>query len=310
VGYVGISGYPLPVLCELAELILCETCEGLDAVLSYGHFTVQNTTLGAAELLTAGHAGPSGRGQHDRPDGKSHLWRLKAAGVDVVLNASMLGMGLLTSAGVAPDPEPPGSETSPAATPSSLLAGWHPSPRGLRIACGEMARLAAEAGERLERVAIRWSLGEWARVGADAGAGVRVARGSRQYRVGASVMGVSSVVELEETVREWEDVLEGVALAGSEEESGRSQRTTEANGGVPGGRRGNAKATARRDTVLRLVEEKLWPALGMWRDFSWASPQTGFVNSRPEELRGVVPRDDGIMAAYEAAKGKSESGHV
>jgi hypothetical protein len=320
VRYVGISGYPVPVLCELAEAILRETGEGLDAVLSYGHFTVQNTTLGATELMKAGHPGPGHRRQHDRLDGggasspaeKSYLRRLKAAGVDVVLNASMLGMGLLTSMGIPRDPEQPaatgGTETLAAATTTSPLARWHPSPPGLRVACKEMASLAAEAGERLESVAICWALGTWARVGADADAGVQVTRGRRQYWVGASVMGVSSVAELEETVREWDDVVEELSLAGSEEDAVLGKWTAGTNGGSPENRRRHVRGTARQDVVLRLVEEKLWPALGEWRDFSWASPQTGFVNSRPMELMGVIPQNDGIMADYEAMKRRARPG--
>ena len=61
VKYVGICGYPVDVLCDLAEMILEETGEPLDIVQSYANFTIQNT-----RLLTQG------------------LNRLVEAGVDVV----------------------------------------------------------------------------------------------------------------------------------------------------------------------------------------------------------------------------------
>ena len=45
VRYVGISGYPVPVLCDLAETVLRETAEPLDVIMSYANYTLQNTTL-------------------------------------------------------------------------------------------------------------------------------------------------------------------------------------------------------------------------------------------------------------------------
>jgi predicted aldo/keto reductase-like oxidoreductase len=55
--YIGISGYPLPVLCSLARKVLAETGEPLDAVMSYANFTLQNellATTGIKELKAAG----------------------------------------------------------------------------------------------------------------------------------------------------------------------------------------------------------------------------------------------------------------
>lgn len=247
---VGISGFPVLVLCDLAEMVLRETGVPLDAVLSYGHFTVQNCSLARPEVMGAVDTG------------SSPVRRLKAAGVGVVLNASMLNMGLLTSAGIPPDPE---------TTSGSPLAKWHPSPPALRLACKTLANKAAAAGERLEAVAIRWSLYEWARVGALAGVGIELpgslqgATTTATTTVGGSVMGVTSVDELEETVREWEGVLEALhshhGAVALPSESGDKIRRTD-----------------------RLVREVLWPALGEWQDYSWASPEPGFVNER------VVPR--------------------
>ena len=93
--YVGISGYPLPVLCSIAHRILRETGEPLDAVMSYANFTVQNTAL-----ATQG------------------IQQLKEAGVDVVPNASPLGMGLLRREGV----------------PVGSMGNWHPAGSELRAA--------------------------------------------------------------------------------------------------------------------------------------------------------------------------------
>lgn len=261
--YVGVSGFPIDVLCGLAEVVLAETGEPLDAVLSYGHFTVQNRQLGLP-LVDGGDS-----------DTNSPLARFKAAGVNVVLNASILGMGLLTSRGIPADLEP-----SVDGVGGSSLAKWHPSPPELRRACKRMADIAKVADERLESVAIRWALEEWARVGASAGFGVQV--GPR--RVGATVCGVTAISELEETVKEWRDVLAN--LEGQESDA-------------------TSTGTKRRDKILGLVREKMWPALGAWKDYVWASPGPGYVNRRRPEDRGVVP-DDGIIAAYERRKADKE----
>ncbi|KAK7973420.1 L-galactose dehydrogenase [Apiospora saccharicola] len=246
------SGFPVLVLCDLAETVLRETGVPLDAVLSYGHFTVQNCSLARSEVM----------GVTD--DGTSPVRRLKAAGVDIVLNASMLNMGLLTSTGIPPDPE---TESG------SPLAKWHPSPPALRVTCKTLAEKAAAAGERLEAVAIRWSLYEWARVGALAGVGIQLpsipggATTTTTTTVGGSVMGVTSVDELEETVREWEGVLEAL--------------DSHSAAALPTGSGGKIARTN------KLVREVLWPALGEWQDYSWASPEPGFVNERPVQRSSI-----------------------
>ena len=161
--YVGISGYPVQLLCELAELVLRETGEPLDVVQSYANFTLQNTTL-----QTLG------------------LERLRRAGVSVVPNASILGMGLLRSQGV-----PIGGD-----------GDWHPAPRELRKAVMEAGSFTEDEGERMEVVALRWGLETWARVGATVG-GLGAA-------IGVSVIGVSNLRELEEAMRVWSSVLGGL----------------------------------------------------------------------------------------------------
>lgn len=164
--YVGISGYPVPLLCDLAELVLRETGEPLDAVMSYANFTLQNTTLASAGIE-----------------------RLKRAGVNVVLNASPLGMGLLRNEGV----------------PVGGKGDFHPAPRELRRKVAGAANFVREKGEKLEVVAIGWALETWAREAASVGS---------VGAIGVSVIGVSNLEELEETMRVWNSVLDGFTIPG------------------------------------------------------------------------------------------------
>ncbi|KAI1810414.1 Aldo/keto reductase [Poronia punctata] len=236
--YVGISGYPVRKLCELAEMILRETGEPLDGVLSYGHYTIQNTTLGSEDVLR----------------------RFREAGVDVVLNASMLGMGLLTTRGADNGP----------------MASWHPSPVALRRACQGIVPVAQEAGEKLEVVAIRWALESWAEKGAELGtSATNLPEGTR---IGVSVMGTAYIDELEETCRVFNSVLDGLAPEDDDQElTSRREQSRE-----------------RREKIRALVEE-MWNVLGNWKDYSWDSPPEGFVNKRNAADMGVVP-DDGVLA--------------
>ncbi|KAI0509759.1 Aldo/keto reductase family-domain-containing protein [Xylaria bambusicola] len=239
--YVGISGYPVKTICELAEMILRETGEPLDAVLSYGHFTLQNTTLGLAS---------------------DAMQRFSDAGVDIVLNASMLGMGLLTTRGADAGP----------------MASWHPSPEGLRQACQDLVPVAAAAGEKLEVVAIRWALDNWAVAGAARGSGN--SRLSTGTRVGVSVMGVSNMAELEETYRVFNSVIESL-----EPDSDNAELMT------------RQEWSRERRVKIQAVAEKMWAVLDTWRDYSWSSPGPGFVNTRKLTEIGVTP-DDGVLARH------------
>lgn len=244
--YIGISGYPVDTLCDLAALVRSETNEPLDAVLSYGHYTLQNTTLGTPRI-------------HSRFE--------QEAGVDVVLNASMLGMGLLTTRGADAGP----------------MAAWHPSPEGLRRAVRSLVDLATAAGEKLEVVAIRWAMDNWAREGASrGGSSPWLPKGTR---AGVNVMGVATVDELEETYRVFRSVIEG--YTNLDETSSSDQELAQA----------HDWSLERRGKIQKLVE-RMWEALGEWKDYSWSSPDPGFVNERKPEDRGVVPMDDGIMEKY------------
>lgn len=225
--YVGISGYPLDVLCDLAAQIRDESGEPLDAVLSYGQFTMQNTTLYSQALP-----------------------RLRKAGVEVVLTASMLGLGLLTTRGI----------------DAGIMRNWHPAPAELKAAMRRVvAALAVESDAeftRIEPVALAYAQGMWGRLGAEAGTLLGRVDGSKQ---GVCVMGVATIAELDETLAWWRET----ANPSSEQ----------------------------LERVRKLVEEKLWPIMGEWKDRGWESPGPGFVNTRKSEEMGKVP-DDGIMEKY------------
>lgn len=175
--YVGISGYPVDVLAAMAKLIKEKTGEPLDVVFSYGNYTMQNTLLG----------------------GK--LQNLQDAGVDVVLNGSPLGMGLLREVGV----------------PVGGMGDFHPAPKGLRERCQEIATDIRKRGlGRFELVALRWALETWGAAGAVRGsnAGILIpsSGGLREVKLdgkfGVTVAGGSQVEELDELLSLWKDVVE------------------------------------------------------------------------------------------------------
>ncbi|CAK7212220.1 hypothetical protein SCUCBS95973_001382 [Sporothrix curviconia] len=238
--YVGISGFPVDVLASLAEHILAVTGEPVDAVLSYGHCTVQNTRL-------------LGDPVH----------RMHRAGVDVVLNASLLNMGLLTTRGVDNGPQ----------------AKWHPSPPALRDVCAVAARvckqdpLPASLGMKgIEQVALRYALDVWAREAV----ATRVATTAFDgVSIGSSVLGVTSEAELDETMIEWWSVLDGLGIAHGSLE--RLQKIT-GFGSEPDGPAKTEAGAARTAAIKAFVEEKLWPVFGTFKDFAWASPEEGWVN--------------------------------
>ena len=156
--YVGISGYPLDVLCDIADLILRETNEPVDVVMSYAHFTVQNTTL-----ATKG------------------IDRLRRAGVEVVPNASMLGLGLLSTRGI----------------DGGQMKKWHPAPEGLKVTMKKVVQAAEEEGMRIKAVALSYALGQWGKQGAAMGSRVK------GEPLGVSVMRPPKVEEVKETVKLW-----------------------------------------------------------------------------------------------------------
>ncbi|KAF2111782.1 L-galactose dehydrogenase-like protein (L-GalDH) [Lophiotrema nucula] len=180
--YVGISGYPIEVLGDMAEMILRETGEPLDAVQSYANFTLQNQTL----------AGPQG------------IQRLYNAGVSVVPNASPLGMGLLRRQGV----------------PVGAMGDFHPAPSTLRSAVRHASDFCDQHSEKLEVIAIRYALEEWISLGSSCGSkgdpasGIPWKQESNDdvggTKLGVSVIGVSKSEELEKTMLVWRSILDGL----------------------------------------------------------------------------------------------------
>ncbi|KAL8766245.1 MAG: hypothetical protein Q9209_006933 [Squamulea sp. 1 TL-2023] len=239
--YIGISGYPVTTLCDLAETILRKTGEPLDVVMSYANFTLQNTRLASFALP-----------------------RLQAAGVKVVPNASVLGMGLLRRKGV----------------PVGGKGDFHPAPKELRAAikaASDWSDKQEIKDKRIEKVAIRWALENWMREGAsvsslgDPASGIPWTReGSDKYggtKLGVSVMGVSNVEELRETMRVWRSILDG--LEGGEKIAVDSGRGTD-----------DRKWSLDRQEQVRILAIGIRDVLGDWVDYAWPSPPPGFVNQR------------------------------
>ncbi|EOA82444.1 uncharacterized protein SETTUDRAFT_34019 [Exserohilum turcica Et28A] len=241
--YVGISGYPLDVLGDLAELILRETGEPLDAVQSYANFTLQNQEL----------AGPRG------------VQQLHKAGVDVVPNASILGMGLLRRQGI----------------PVGGLGDFHPAPSSLREAVRRASDFCDAYGEPIEVIALRFALETWMSAGALCGSQGDPASGVPWQhesiddvggsKLGVSVIGVSCAAELEKTMLVWRSILDG--LDGGQQtavQAGRWSRAWE-------------WSCNRRKAVQILaegVEEILGPGFG----YAWPSPGPDYVNKRVKNV--------------------------
>ncbi|KAL4782116.1 Aldo/keto reductase family-domain-containing protein [Aspergillus varians] len=280
--YVGISGYPVDVLCDLAELVLRETGEPLDAVMSYANFTLQNTLL-----LTHG------------------LPRLVAAGVDVIPNASPLGMGLLRRKGV----------------PIGSMGDFHPAPDGLRTAIHNASDWADAQGEKIEVIAIRFALETWLRDGAKGGAlGAPLARSPTAdpgfisvasigtgERLGVSVMGVSNIDELNETLRVWHSIVDGL----ENQDDNDNDESFEDEGRVPPATVPSAPSAPailtpsegiitdrvwsreRRSRILSLARQIRSILSPSWVDYTWPSPGPDFVNTLPADHSAAL--DDGSV---------------
>ncbi|KAJ5256529.1 hypothetical protein N7478_012633 [Penicillium angulare] len=278
--YVGISGYPVEVLADLAELVLRETGEPLDIVMSYANFTLQNTRLQSLALP-----------------------RLVRAGVDVVPNASPLGMGLLRQDGV----------------PIGSMGDFHPAPDALRRVIHEAADYTTRHGEKLEVIAIRFALESWLRDGTRAGVlGAPFARTENSdpgflsvanvgtgKKLGASVIGVSNIEELDESLRVWRSIVDGLENWSEDDGDGFEPGIQSAEICTPNGATGAVPSSAvhasniltpseglltdrawsqkRQAHVLQLAKE-IRDLIGpQWVDYEWASPGVGFQNHLPDE---------------------------
>lgn len=279
--YVGISGYPVEILSRIAERVLEETGEPLDIVMSYANYTLQNTRLGSIALP-----------------------RLVNAGVDVVPNASPLGMGLLRREGV----------------PVGSMGDFHPAPNALREAVREAAATTDGKGEKLEVVAIRFALESWLRDGAVAGGlgaplakaldadpgFISVANVGAGKRLGVSVMGVSNVAELDETLRVWNSIVDGLenwdedgegdvdVKVGGTSSPVETVTSVSKAGNIPTPSDGlitdRAWSRTRRANILKLAAE-IREVIGEdWVDYVWASPDADFKNTLSEEHVALMKR--------------------
>ena len=267
--YVGISGYPVETLCELAEMILDKTGEPLDIVMSYANFTLQNTRLASIALP-----------------------RLKAAHVDVVPNASVLGMGLLRRTGV----------------PIGAHGDFHPSPIELRKVIQKASNWCDRQDNRIEKVAIRFALETWIREGEVVGSKGDPASGipwshervdHKAAKLGVSVMGVSNIDELNETMRVWRSILDG--LEGGEHtalESGRGSKDRE--------------WSLSRQKQVQQLSLGVRKILGEYLDFAWASPPPSFCKAglnptmpAPLPTPDTTPTASPSQHAFKLSRGES-----
>jgi len=214
--YVGISGYPTDVLASLAKAVKELTGEPLDAVMSYAHYTLQNTVLFSKALE-----------------------KLVDSNVDCVLNGSPLGMGLLRRQGV----------------PVGDMGDFHPAPNSLRNRCAEASDVVerhGQNGERLEALALRFSIEGWIRDGAVVGTAVMPLLGDPasaspprivqvvRPRLGVTVAGVSYINEIDEVAAIWRDVITALER--------------------------------------EYLYQKVMDVFGdEWKDYSWPSPGDGYV---------------------------------
>lgn len=119
VKHVGISGYDLGALINVARSVLATHSRPVDVVQSWAQLSLQNTRLE--------HYG---------------LPALRAAGVQAVCNASPLACGLLRSGGV----------------PVGKLGDWHPAPSGLRDASQRASVWVDARGQTLASVALQFAV--------------------------------------------------------------------------------------------------------------------------------------------------------
>lgn len=109
----GIAGYPLPTLLRLARLIRHHLAP-VDMLQTYSHYNLQTSAM------------------------ETYLPHFRQAGVGIVLNASPLNMGLLSTQGA---------------------HFWHLAPDTLKAACKEAAeKLISEKQTTLQAVALGYGL--------------------------------------------------------------------------------------------------------------------------------------------------------
>ena len=249
--YVGISGYPVKVLCELAEMILEKTGQPLDIIQSYSNFNIQNTRLFS--------------------DG---LDRFVAAGVDVVLNASPLSMGLLRSTGV----------------PIGSMGDWHPAPDDLRNAVLTASKWVDDQKDKIEKIAFRFAVENWMKKGSPVG----TSAWTPSKRLGITIMGVSSLAELDESMSVWRSVLD----AANDSPPNETTMSLDDIRRIPSPLVPDHDWNVRRRDEVQKLSEGIREILGDWVDYTWVSRGQGFVN-RPHDEN----TDPEVKLAKEMAAG-------
>ncbi|KAA8651946.1 hypothetical protein EYZ11_010592 [Aspergillus tanneri] len=136
VRFVGISGYSIDRLVQIAHAVREKYHRPLDIVQNWAQMTLQNTRLETYGIPA-----------------------LREAGVRVVCNSSPLASGLLRSGDV----------------PSGKLGDWHPAPEGLRTAVRRASDSVEAQGSTLAGLALRFSLARAMRASSnDGGGGISV----------------------------------------------------------------------------------------------------------------------------------------
>lgn len=264
VKYVGISGYPVDVLCRLAKRIRDETGEPLDVVMNYANFTLQNTLLASYGIK-----------------------ELKEAGVDVVPNASPLGMGMLRRGGI----------------PIGGQGDWHPAPQGLRAAVARASDFCDSHGEKLEVIAIRHALEQWITVGESVGSRGDPASGARWEKasneelggkkIGVSVMGVSKLEELQKTLQVWRSILDG--LENGQETARKAGRWAR-----------DHEWSLNRKHAVQIMSDGVREQLDEWLDHAWDSPSPGYVNQRKKEEASAQKEEPKVDSAIASPAGSPD----
>jgi hypothetical protein len=159
------------------------------------------------------------------------------------------------------------------------MGNWHPAPDELRKAIRSASDWTHTQGERLEVVAVRFALENWLREATVVGTcGDPLALAQVTYhrelnikeKLGVSVMGVSKIEELDETIRVWRSVLDGM---GDDLEQGPGAMT-------PSDAVSDHEWSLQRRQRIRVLAKGIRSVIGDWVDFAWASPNPGFVNQR------------------------------
>ncbi|KAL3475852.1 Aldo/keto reductase [Aspergillus californicus] len=163
---------------------------------------------------------------------------LKAAGVPVICNSSPLASGLLRASGV----------------PLGKLGDWHPAPNGLREAVKQASDWVETQNSTLAGLALRFS----------------VARATRVSLRGVSVhtiLGICSIMDIEENVRAVQSILQSEAEADADADASNGLSGEDVN--ILSLRRVN-EPVEQRDLVLYQTVRRI---LGDWVEYDFEKGQ-------------------------------------